>query len=133
MFMCVSVKNYLQNEYTFQFFSGIVDEVIKIFKGYSDEELKSISQDEMIKFIGYLSQILESVYNNTIVSDEIIQNLELDLSLRLITTPYIEKRVSGLNILISKVNFVNSSTFSCTWNRKIGTPKDRLWLNSERF
>ena len=133
MSMCISVKNYLQKEYTFQFFSGIVDEVIKIFRNYSDEELKSISQDEMIKFIDHLNQVLEIVYNNTIVSDEIIQNFELDLSLRLINTSYIEKRLSGLNILTSKVNLINSSSFPCTWNRKIGIPKDKLWMNSERF
>lgn len=130
---CIACKNYLQQEYIFQFFSGIVDEIIKIFRNYTDEELKGVSQDEMIKFITSLATVLESIYNNTIVSDEVIQNFELDLALRLINTSYIEKRVTGLNILISKVNFINSSNFSCTWNRKVGVSKDKLWLNSERF
>lgn len=49
--ICISLKNYLKAEYKFQFFTGVVDQILVIFKEYSNEELKSISQEDLEKFI----------------------------------------------------------------------------------
>jgi len=98
----------LKDEYKILFFSGISEEIMRIFKEYTDEDLKAISQDDMAKFINTFEILVENIYSDRILSDEIIQNLELTLALRFINTPFIEKRVNGLNILIAKVNHANN-------------------------
>jgi hypothetical protein len=62
-----------------------------------------------------------------------MEKFELDLALRFLKTEYIEKRVNGLNILISKVNLVNRSNFQCTWKRKLFSSKNELWLTSDIY
>lgn len=62
-----------------------------------------------------------------------MQKFELDLALRFLHTPYIEKRVNGLNILIAKVNLVNRANFPCTWKRKAFYNKKTTWLTPEYY
>lgn len=109
--ICIAVKQYMKEEYKFQFFTGIVDQIIQNFKGLSNESLKSMSQEDIEKFINCFEYVLESIYPEKVLADEIVERFELDLALRFLHMPYIEKRVCGLNILISKVNLVNRSNF----------------------
>lgn len=131
--ICISVKGFMKPEYKFQFFTGVIDQILTNFKTFSNETLKSISQEEMEKFINCLEFILEQIYTDKKQADEVIQNLELDLALRFLHTPYIEKRVCGLNILISKVNLINRSNFSCTWKRKVFSNRQDVWLTAEVY
>lgn len=132
--ICISTGPYLNTGFKIQVFGVMVEKILDIFKSYPDEKLKTISQEEFEKFINCFEFILESIHaDDKTKVDEIVQKFELELALRFLNTEYIEKRVNGLNILISKVNLVNRSNFQCTWKRKVVLNRNVLWINSENY
>ena len=110
--ICINTGAYLKKDFKGQIFTTLIDKILNIIRAYPDEKLKTIDQSELEMFINSCEYVLEGVYeNDKKIADEIVQNFELELALRFLHTPYIEKRVNGLNILISKVNLVNRSSF----------------------
>jgi len=131
--ICLAIKSYLKADFKFQIFEAVVFKIIDIFKGYTNETLKAITQDDMEKFVNCLEFLLEEIYTDKKQIDKAIQELELGLALLYIHTPYIEKRVQGINILISKVNLVNKSNFPCSWKRKAFQNNQDVWLTSDKY
>lgn len=127
------IRYFITPEYRITFFTTIKEIMFGIIDRYDSEQLKQISKEDLNLFITTMEAVLESAVDDSIIADEIIQSFELCLALRFLNTPYIEKRILGINMLISKVNMVNKSHFPCSWKRTRSSIIKGIWLTDQRF
>ena len=128
-----SIKNRIQDEYRVTYYIQIKDCMFSIIDKYDAEQLKQIDKSELSAFISSIESFIDSAIDESIITDEIIENFELGMALKFINTSYIEKRILGINFLISKVNFLSKNNFPWLWKRRKSELIKDYWLTRERF
>ena len=127
------IKYRIEQDHRVTFYMQIKDCMFSIIDKYDAEQLKQIDKSELSAFVSSIEVLIDSAVDESMITDEIIENFELGMALKFINTSYIEKRILGINFLISKVNFLNKSNFPCIWKRKKSGFIKNYWLTSERF
>ena len=71
-------------------------------KNLSDDEIRILQRQELKLFFNAFEGLLQRLYRLT-KAGEILENSELEVSIRFLTSKYLEKRIIGITDIISKV------------------------------
>ena len=76
-------------------------------KNLTDDELRTLQKQKQKTFFKTFEKLLQKLYNFS-KSGKILENFELDLSIRFLSSKYLEKKIIGITDIISKINFANN-------------------------
>lgn len=97
-------------------------QLITKIKKLTDEEIRLLQRQELKDFFRVYEKLLEQLYGYT-KAGYIIENCELDLAMRFLTSKYLEKRIIGISDIINKVSQVKN-------RERILSNSDKDTLNS---
>jgi ubiquitin C-terminal hydrolase len=102
----------------------------------TDEGLRTISKEDLKSVIDYLQSLLDRIYPEEKLG-EILESFELNLALKCLKSPYLEKRINGLREIIIKISQAKrkdeEDARTSTFISQIHYRDTAKWLNTKRF
>jgi len=81
--------------------------VINTILDLTDEELRVTQKQDLVNLIKYLESLLEKIYSDEKVG-KILESFELELSMKCLNSPYLEKRIYGISEIIEKITYAKN-------------------------
>mmetsp|Transcript_26181 Transcript_26181/g.46675 ORF Transcript_26181/g.46675 Transcript_26181/m.46675 type:complete len:2194 (-) Transcript_26181:2-6583(-) len=130
---CFSLLNYYSKSFATSYLHKLKEALIWRLDNLNLKELKEYNREivyELLKMLGVVSRYNDSRVNQA----EVIETNELNLALKLIACPYLEKRVKGMNELNETIIKVKNRSpdpnKACKW---LTTTSLMVWIESTRL
>lgn len=106
-------KDVLSPKIFLPYFEEIYNQVFNYILGLSDEELKNEDRRTITEISFCIYEIIKLIYPDK--ANEIVDNFNLEIALKCLKSPYLEKRLTGLNDI---KEFIASVTRKEEWLRR---------------
>ena len=105
--MFLNMRPYFRDNFWHDYARQVVDiSVDFITNNCTSEDLRNTTKKELTFFTNHIESILDSIVNNEDKTEKVYQvseTLELDLALKCLQMPVLEKKLIGHSILVQKI------------------------------
>ena len=95
-FTIITLYNYLEEALADRLMKAFKEALTKKFYNLTEKEIKDVDKNFLYTFVNDVRIVLEKHFKEEEVC-EFIEKVKLELSLRFLTSPFLEKRLKGIN------------------------------------
>lgn len=136
LYILLNSKDFMNFDKWNSLVQGAHETVTQTLLGMSDEDLRTTSKEDLKSVIDYLQTLLERIYSEEKLG-EILESFELDMALKCLKSPYLEKRINGLREIIIKISQAKrkdeEDIRAITFISQTHYRDTAKWLNTQRF
>lgn len=120
-------QNFMERNYWKTIAKNLTKVLTSKVQNLTDEEIRVLHRQDLKKFFISFEGLLQRLYHLGKAS-EILENTELELSIRFLTSKYLEKRIFGIGDIIGKVTQAKIKEKMC-----YQSGLDSKWMNVENL